>query len=308
MNNIEYVVKNSDYVKINKTNIKQLINQIKPSNYTHWTQKDSIFEELNEKEQIIFSFLLESMNFCFWPNYNWKITYNNKEYFGSDTLLYTLINSIKNETIKLDINDLVKITRKDFNKLMKNNNEYPVLMDERYSSFKETIDSIYRNDQFWNEISSIKTDLEMEKYITKHFPNFNDISLYKGKKILFHKRCRLVIGDIYYISKPFHKNVISINKIMGCADYSLPRYFKEIGILEYTKELEDKIDKEIEIKHNSNEEIEIRANTLYVLELIKKELKKQDITISSIELDNIIWNISRQKKTTKPHHTISIYY
>ena len=308
MNNIEYVVKNSDHVKIIKNNIPQIIEKIKPNDYSHWSQKDSFFKELNEKELILFSFLLESMNFCFWPNYNWKITYNNKEYFGSDTLLYTLINAIKNETIQLNIKELSKITRKDFDEFMKNNNEYPIMMDERYSSFKETIDIINKNDQFWNELTSIKSDLEMEKYITKQFPNFNDVSFYKGKEIFFHKRCRLVIGDIYFITKSFHKSIMNINKIMGCADYSLPRYFREIGILEYSKELENKIDQEKELNHNSNEEIEIRANTLYVLELIKKELKKKDIIISSIELDNIIWNISREKKLTKPHHTISIYY
>lgn len=34
------------------------------------------------------------------------ITYNGEKYYGSDTLLYTLINATNEKNIKLNINDL----------------------------------------------------------------------------------------------------------------------------------------------------------------------------------------------------------
>lgn len=106
MNNIEYVVENSDNVVINKKNIVPIINTIKGSCYKHWSYKDEVFSKLKEKKIIIFAFMLESMNFCFWPNYEWTITYNGEKYYGSDTLLYTLINATNEKNIKLNINDL----------------------------------------------------------------------------------------------------------------------------------------------------------------------------------------------------------
>ena len=308
MNNIEYVVKNSENVIINKNNIANIINKIMANNYVHWSQKDDYFKKLDEKELIIFSFILESMNFCFWPNYDWKNTYKNKEYFGSDTLLFTLLKAVIDGTIKLNINNLHDLSKDEFYSFMKNNNQYPIMMDERYESFKVTIDVIYNNDNFWNELFSIKTDEELEKYLVKRFNNFKDVSKYKGKLVVFNKRCRLVIADLFYVSKTIHKNIGSINNIMGCADYSLPRFFREVGVLQYSKKLVKLIDNETEIKHNSNYEIEIRASTLYVLEIIKRELNKKNIVVSSIELDNILWCMSRDKKTTNPHHTVSIYY
>lgn len=61
------------------------------------------------------------------------------------------------------------------------------------------------------------------------------------------------------------------------------------------------------IYHNSRMEIEIRANTLYVLELMKKKLQQNNICIETIELDNIIWS-TRKNCKTHSHHTKTIYY
>ena len=308
MDDIKYVVKNSDHVKINQSIIDSFINTIETKQYRHWSQQDDFFKQLSEKEIILFSFILESINFCFWPNYDWKISYNNKEYFGSDTLLFILLESVKNGVIKLDINELNKISKDEFYTFMKSNNTYPILMEERYNSFKNTINVIYNKSNFFDELFNIKSDIELEKYIVSNFNSFNDVSEYKGRTIHFDKRCRLVIGDLFYISNTIKNNINSINNIKGCADYSIPRFFREIKILEYSKELSDMIDNGIEIKHNSNYEIEIRAATLDVLEYIKNVLKEKGVIISSIELDNIIWCASRVNKILNPHHTISIYY
>ena len=68
------------------------------------------------------------------------------------------------------------------------------------------------------------------------------------------------------------------------------------------------IDNELIIPRDSDMEIELRANTLYVIELLKERLNKEGISIPSVELDNIIWNIGRKYKKSKSHHTITIFY
>jgi len=83
-----------------------------------------------------------------------------------------------------------------------------------------------------------------------------------------------------------------------------------IKILQYSKRLEDKIDSQELILSGSDEEIEIRANTLWVIDMIKDKLnansKKQ---INAMELDNYLWRLSKKFVKMEPHHrTISIYY
>ena len=70
------------------------------------------------------------------------------------------------------------------------------------------------------------------------------------------------------------------------------------------------IDNEKEILHDSEMEIEIRANMLYVIELIKDKLKQKNILINAVELDNLIWWMGKKNKDRKSiaHHTITIFY
>ena len=72
--------------------------------------------------------------------------------------------------------------------------------------------------------------------------------------------------------------------------------------------MEKIIDEEIEITSGSNIEVELRANTIYVIELIKEKLKKVGKKTNSLELDGILWNLSKIQQKTLPHHTRSIYY
>ena len=48
---------------------------------------------------------------------------------------------------------------------------------------------------------------------------------------------------------------------------------------------------------------------LYVIELIKIELKKKNIIINSVELDNLVWLMGKKNnKKSIAHHTITIFY
>jgi len=57
-------------------------------------------------------------------------------------------------------------------------------------------------------------------------------------------------------------------------------------------------------------EIEIRANMLYAIELIKNRLHQNQIDINLVQIDNALWLLSKNKEfKEKPHHlTKTIYY
>ena len=77
----------------------------------------------------------------------------------------------------------------------------------------------------------------------------------------------------------------------------------------YSDELAKKVDNEEEIPHDSDMEIEIRGNMLYIIELIKEKLKAKGIIVNSVELDNLIWLMGKRlDKRSNSHHTVTIYY
>ena len=79
-------------------------------------------------------------------------------------------------------------------------------------------------------------------------------------------------------------------------------------IFEYSKELANKIDNFIIIPEGSDEEVEIRANTVYASDLLCKEVNKhRKDRIIPANIDEYLW--LEGKKSKKPRHfTRTIFY
>ena len=305
LEDLKYVVDNSKYVHINEDKIDDFLKDVGKLNYEHWLESFDI--ELTEKEKILLVFVMESMNFCFWATPKWKIQYKEDTYTGSNALFYSIMKQVENNKNFLNIEYLYNLDKESFDKFFEGENICP-LLDKRYENFKEVVTYIHDND-FYNELYNIKSDIELIKYITTKFKCYDDKSAYKGRTIHFNKRATLLANDLYYVSDTIRNNIGNVNNLGGCADYGIPRTFRDYGIMIYSDELANMIDNEIEIQHDSDMEIEIRANMLYIIELIKKKLKERNIVINSVELDNLIWLMGkRMKDRSNSHHTVTIYY
>lgn len=306
-NVLEYINKNSDYVSVNKDNIKLFVENISMWEYNYWMS--DLKEYLDEKKCIIFAFICQSINFCFWGNKN-NDDNNYENYIGSEELFLNLKQSIKNDSSILELDKLIDLTENEFINLIGLEFIELPLLQERYRMLKDTVSIIYnKKENFYKELFSIKNDLELLTYITENFWHFDDKSLYKDQVIKFNKRATLLVNDLYQLSDTIKNNLKSLDNLSGCADYAVPRLLCEYGILSYNEKLLETITSNTLIEHNSDMEIEIRSNTLYALELIKDALKQKNIYLNSVEIDNIIWNMRTNKKHSLPvHKTITIYY
>lgn len=302
----KYVVDNSEYVTIDKKKITKFVNDLGEINYAHWSTELDL--DLNEKEWILLACIIESMNFCFWKKPKWKIEYHNDLVSGSNAIFYSIIKQVEKDKNFLNIDNLDKIHEKEFYDILKPVEGECPLIDERYKNFREVVD-YFKNNDVYKELFSIKKDTDLLKYITEKFSSFDDKSTYKGKTIHFNKRATLLTNDLFYLSSTIRKNVGNVNNLSGCADYGIPRTFRDYGLLIYNKELADIVDSEKEVPRDSNMEIEIRGNMLYIIELVKEKLKKKGIIVNSVELDNLIWLLGKKiEHKTPTHHTVTIYY
>lgn len=307
-NELKYVIDNSNYVKINYKKLDEFINNLDNLNYKHWYKDYEL--EIAEKQRILLAFIIESLNFCFWQKPKYKIIYHHQEVKGSEALFLKIINEVENNKNFLNINYLHNLSFQDFKTIFKGINGELSLIETRYKLFTDTINIIYKKqDNFYQELFNIKSDIELLNYIINNFKYFNDSCKYKNKLIHFNKRATLLVNDLFYMSNTINKNIGNVNNLFGCADYGIPRTLRTYKILEYNEELSRLVDNQIEITSGSEMEVEIRANMLFVLEIIKNKLKEKNININSVELDNLIWNMGTKKENTLPyHHTVTIYY
>ena len=72
----------------------------------------------------------------------------------------------------------------------------------------------------------------------------------------------------------------------------------------------DKIDNQMQIDKDSEEEVEIRANTIRTVEVMKNKIKTKIPNIDSIHINDHIWMLGQKKiENDKPyHHTRTIAY
>ena len=302
----KYVVDNSKYVSIDNTKIDKFINDLGDINYVHWTKEFNL--DLSEKEWITLAVIVESMNFCFWRKPKWKIEYKGNLISGSNALFCTVIKQVEKDKNFLNIENLYNLDKNSFYKMFEGVEGECPFLDKRYENFKEAV-NVLRKENFFDELFSIKSGVELINYVVNNINSFNDKSEYKGRIIHFNKRATLLTNDLYHLSDTIKNNVKDVDNLSGCADYAIPRTFRDYGILVYNGELANMVDNEIEIPHDSEYEIEIRGNMLYVIELIKNKLKEKNIIVNSVELDSIIWNMGKRiTNRGNSHHTVTIYY
>ena len=94
------------------------------------------------------------------------------------------------------------------------------------------------------------------------------------------------------------------------ADYIVPVALRVMGILVYTPELDETIDSQRLIPHDSDEEIEIRAHMLYATALLTEDinrLRPLERQVIIPQVDARLW--SSYHTTHWPHHlTRTIMY
>ena len=309
IDSIKYVVDNSEYVSINYENIKNSLPLLNGSNKEAWLHDFIDVNKYNDKEKIIFLILCESMNFCFWDSpIKWKVEYNDKYYSGSFGVFYALSKALHNGNLILDVEKLKEISIDDLNNIFKGTTTIP-LLEERYNIFKQVVDEISGIDDLCS-IFNVDSDIDLLNVVVNHFSNFKDISIYKGHEVYFFKRANLLVTDLILNIDFINKRISNFDNLFGCADYKIPQVLRELGILNYSDSLKNLIDSKTPIPHDGLEEIEIRANMLYAMEIIKDELDKSGKKMNSSSIDNALWLISKKDDfKSNPHHlTRTIYY
>lgn len=294
----KYVANNSKLVKINETNLDKFIGKIKKVETEHWLAF-SPYNLLDLPTETIINFLLvyEAIDFSFWGNPKWTINTENGKEDGSIALLYTILKYVKER----NTTDFSNITKDEFEELLKGNIEIP-LFEERYNIIRNVSKIVNEkmNGNFYTFIKDVTLDTELFIIIVKYFPNFNDERIYNNKKIYFYKLAQLLTSDILHIRERKENIKVDYSHLVGCADYKIPQVMRGLGILEYNDKLSNIIDNKKEIEVNSEYEIEIRANMLVAIDLIKEKLENK---VCAIDINDYIWSQGRNKNIElKPYH------
>ena len=143
----------------------------------------------------------------------------------------------------------------------------------------------------------------LERLIVE-FPRFDDTSTYKGADVHILKLAQLGLWTLHMALHPTGEwNLADLPMMTAFADYIVPVALEVMEIFEYTPDLSARIAGGVLIERDSEEEIEIRAHTLYATALLTdaiNALRPQHLQVVIPQVDFRLW--SNYHATFRPHH------
>lgn len=291
------ISKNSKYIHINLKAIKNL--HLNTSKVGHWLSSNPYgILDLNIEDIVNFLIMYDAIDCCFWGNPKWTIKDSHGNNIdGAFALLYALLKLYKDQgNLNFEL-----ITFEKFKDHLKGNIDIP-LLKERYQILQKISAVINQkmNGNFYQYIRNIKEDIKLIHIVVNNFSSFTDVRTYNNQTVYFYKLAQLVTSDILHIRSLKENIEVDCSHLVGCADYKIPQVLRGLGVLEYNSELQNIVDNKREIVENSDYEIEIRANTIVAINLIKNELNNK---FDAITINDIIWYAGQDKtKNFKPYH------
>lgn len=304
----EFVVQQARSVCVNATALDRLASQFK----THlpvpdWNRTYHFGDGTPRTANYIL--LLDALNFSFWGEPRWQITFGGAQLGGYWALAAALKRAIEEGIDLTSANVLAHLETSRLAHILRGEHTIPML-DERADNAREVGQVLNRRfgGQFTNLIEVAHFDAgRVAEMVVEHFQSFRDEVEYHGRRVKFYKRAQIVAADLYGVfGGDMWGRLANLDALTCFADYKLPQILRRFGVLEYGKTLADRIDRCVEIPAGSDDEIEIRAATIAAVEHLRARLN----ALNSVQIDWALWEAAQgEPPDGKPyHHTRTVYY
>lgn len=267
-------------------------------------------------ETLRWIFVLDVLNHCFWADVGqvtWTVHYGNHGYSGYWGLAASLKRALEDGLRITDPVYLAELPEQDLRQLFAGEGEIP-LIEQRLSNLREAgqvILSDWQGDILHLLEATRGSAVQTVQQIVSSFPSFRDEAQYLGQPVFFWKRAQLLVADLYgAFSGQGWGKYDDIDELSAFADYKLPQVLREMEILSYHPDLADRIDARENLNEGSEQEIEIRAMTIWAVEELKKAFLRLGKEVTSVSLDQWLWQLGQLELFRKrPYHRCrTIYY
>jgi hypothetical protein len=129
--------------------------------------------------------------------------------------------------------------------------------------------------------------------------------------VFFWKRAQIFVSDIHSAFRGRSWGELhDVSVLTAFADYKLPQVLREFGVISYRPELAHRIDNLHHLPSGGEEEVEIRAMTVWAVEKIREAFLSMGKKVRSSQVDNWLWQLGQHEPFRKrPYHRCrTIYY
>ncbi|MGH2560166.1 MAG: queuosine 5'-phosphate N-glycosylase/hydrolase [Thermomicrobiales bacterium] len=268
-------------------------------------------------------FVLDALNFCFWstdpdPEMRWRVAYHGKVYDGYWALAAALARAVEEGRPLWEPAYLATITAVDVAHILRpatpDTPSIP-LFDERIANLRELGRGLRRVEGGEDAAALVRladgSAVRLVQEIVVRFPSFDDIATYRGYAVRFYKRAQILVADLVaaFLGEglgTFH----DLDQLTAFADYKVPQVLRGLGVIAYADDLAAKVDNRTLLPPGSEEEVEIRAATIWACEHIRRALAARGRPLRAFEVDWTLWLAGQSlPPNTRPYHrTLTSFY
>ncbi|MGD2125800.1 MAG: queuosine salvage family protein [Desulfobacteraceae bacterium] len=269
-----------------------------------------------DEETVAYLLVLDTINFCFWPapgKAKWKIQYESGWLSGYYALSAALKEALESGIPLTNPEYLVSLSLDQLKDVLGGDGELQ-LVGPRVENLRELGRVLL--EEFEGKAHHLvagagRSAVRLARLLAEKLLSFRDVAEYQGHKVYFYKRAQILAADLYgAFDGQGWGRFTDMEELTAFADYKLPQVLRHVGILHYGNDLADKVDRKLYLEAGGPEEVEIRATTIWAVELIRQELTKLGKNLKAFEVDWILWNLGQKEvfKERPYHRTVTIFY
>ena len=259
--------------------------------------------------------VLDALNFCFWAEKDqprWTIDYQGEILNGYWAEAAALKRAVEDGIPLWDAEYLSTISHETVAQIFRGTHTIP-LLEQRVNNAREVgrILLDHFDGQFVRAIEQTqKSAIDLSLLLANTFSSFHDVATYRHHEVRFFKRAQICAADLHNaFGEKEWGNLTELDQLTAFADYKLPQVLRHYNVLEYCPSLAEQVDNRELIAAGSEEEIEIRAATIWACELLRRALLAQGYVASAAEIDQKLWLLGQHSTDMRPYHrTRTIYY
>jgi hypothetical protein len=308
-----FVVDASQQVSIDRDALAAYCRELAGETQVPKPEWESEFHFAGEDEATIaYVFCLDTLNFSFWGDPKWRRPYRRQWLDGYWALAAALTEELAANPQFVDADNLSQLDADGLQRVLDGAPTIP-LLEERAANLRELgrwVAGRFRG-RFSAIVQAAGFDaIALVGLVVDGLSSFRDQAAYKGRVVPFYKRAQILAADLHGASRGRGWPALArMHELTAFADYKLPQLLRHQGILRYSTPLAERVDNQVPIEAGSEQEVEIRANTVWAVELMGQEMDAMGVHLPSYQIDWMLWYASQDSGHMKPYHrTRTIYY
>jgi hypothetical protein len=250
--------------------------------------------------------VLDALNFSFWGDRRWRLEYKGETLDGYKALAAALTRAVEENVPITDARYLATMTLEDLQHVLRGENEIPMI-DRRVEHLNEVGEVLLAkyDGSFARAVESCGgSAVRLVRLLADNFLSFDDKADHGAQEVRFYKRAQLLVSDLHGAFKgESWGRFTDLDQLTAFADYKLPQILRHMGLLTYIASLAERVQNNFLLIPGGREEVEIRANTVWAVELLRRALARHGSTLRAFELDWWLWNESQRfGPDDRPYH------